>query len=410
MSRKPTGQIIEPRGKQRSWALRFSAYGKRQFLTLGTPEEGWTRKRAEKELGHVLADVERGTWKPPQRRAAAPSGLESFDEFAADWLAGRRYELRPRTVDDYEWALDYHLLPFFGELTLDEITVIEVDRYKARKLREGRLGGAQINKTLKLLAQILDVAIEYELIERANPARGRRRRVKVEKPQRTWVEPEQLMALVEASDTYLRPVVATLAGAGLRIGEALALDWKDVNLAVGTLRVGHAKTEAGTYREVDLPGGLIEALTEWKAYRSRCGAKDPVLVTRRNRRQTVTNVDHRLKTAIRRANERLETDGIEPISLRVSPHSLRRTYASLRAALGDDPVYIASQLGHEDPAFTFRVYQRAAKRRQRLSDAYRQAFDRALDWAVIGRIDDSGAPDDASGDRKERQETPRLQG
>jgi integrase len=39
---------------------------------------------------------------------------------------------------------------------------------------------------------------------------------------------------------------------------------------------------------------------------------------------------------------------------------LRRTYASLRAALRDDPVYIAEQLGHQDPAFTFRVYQKAA--------------------------------------------------
>ncbi|HEY7151497.1 MAG TPA: hypothetical protein VH391_07435 [Solirubrobacterales bacterium] len=39
------------------------------------------------------------------------------------------------------------------------------------------------------------------------------------------------------------------------------------------------------------------------------------------------------------------------------PHALRRTYASLRAALRDDPVYIAEQLGHTDPSFTFRVYQ-----------------------------------------------------
>jgi hypothetical protein len=40
----------------------------------------------------------------------------------------------------------------------------------------------------------------------------------------------------------------------------VALDWRDVNLATGTLRVGEAKTDAGTYREVDLPAGLIEAL------------------------------------------------------------------------------------------------------------------------------------------------------
>jgi hypothetical protein len=50
----------------------------------------------------------------------------------------------------------------------------------------------------------------------------------------------------------------------------------------------------------------------------------------------------------------------------------------MRAALRDDPVYIAEQLGHEDPAFTFRVYQRAVKRRERLSGAYLEAFDRAL--------------------------------
>ena len=116
-----------------------------------------------------------------------------------------------------------------------------MDRYKAAKLREGSSARTQINKTLKLLAQILDVAIEYELIDGANPARGRRRRVKVAKPQRTWVEPEQLLALLEAADTYHRPILATLAGAGLRVGEALALDWRDVNLATGTLKVGRPR-------------------------------------------------------------------------------------------------------------------------------------------------------------------------
>ncbi len=53
----------------------------------------------------------------------------------------------------------------------------------------------------------------------------------------------------------MRPVIATLIGTGLRVGEAVALDWPDVNLATGTLRVGRAKTDAGSYREVDLPAG-----------------------------------------------------------------------------------------------------------------------------------------------------------
>jgi integrase len=76
--------------------------------------------------------------------------------------------------------------------------------------------------------------------------------------------------------------------------------------------------------------------------------------------------------------------GIEPIAERVSPHSLRRTCASLRSALRDDPFYIAEQLGHTNLAFTFRVYHRAAKRREKLSGAYLKAFDAALDWALMG--------------------------
>jgi integrase len=386
MARKASGQVLPPKGKQRSWALRFTAYGKRRFVTLG--RNGWNRQRAEAELENVLADVRRGIWQPHKPAPVdAPADAQTFHKFASEWLEARRAELRPRTIEDYEWALSYHLLPYFKAHTLDAISVADVDAFKAAKLREGKLGAAQINKVLKLLAQIMDMAIEYELTDRANPARGRRRRVKVPKPDRTWVEPEQLLALLSAADSFHRPVLATLAGAGLRAGEALALDWRDVNLATGTLTAGRAKTDAGSYREVDMPSGLIEALSEWKTVSPCTGPNDPVFVTRSGRRQSVTNIDHRIKTAIKAANHKLTELGIEAISERVSPHSLRRTYASIRAAAGDSPVYIAEQIGHTDFGFTFRVYQRAVKRRDKLDGAYLTAFDGALEWAEIGRID-----------------------
>ena len=62
---------------------------------------------------------------------------------------------------------------------------------------------------------------------------------------------------------------------------------------------------------------------------------------------------------------------------------------SAGAALRDDPVYIAEQMGHKDARFTFRVYQRAAKRREKLSGRYLEAFDSALVWARIGTKGDS---------------------
>ena len=103
----------------------------------------------------------------------------------------------------------------------------KVDRYKTAKLREGKLAPSQINKTLKRLSQILEVAKEYEHIAR-NPAGGRRHRVRAPKVERSWVEPEQAPSLLDGASDYMPPVVATLLGAGLRVGEAVALDWRDV--------------------------------------------------------------------------------------------------------------------------------------------------------------------------------------
>ncbi len=393
MARKASGGVVEPKDG-RGWAIRFRAYGKRRYVALGTSEDGWSRQKAEAELRQVLADVERRIWRPHEPATVeAPAEVPTFHEFASEWLESRRPELRPRTVSDYRWALELHLLPYFARYRLSEITVEEVDRYKAAKLREGKLAPNAINKTLTRLAQILEVAVEYGHVER-NPAKGKRRRVKGTEPRRSWVEPEQLPALIDAADAYLRPLIATLAGAGLRIGEAVALDWRDVKLGTGTLIVRKSKTAAGEGREVDLPVGLHEELATWRAQCPGTAPDDPVFVSRARRgqhaRQTPRNVQARLATAVKTANRKLAASGIEPIG-QVSPHSLRRTYASLRAALRDDPVYIAEQLGHRDARFTFRVYQRAAKRRERLTGAHLEAFDQALEWAATGSGAHSGA-------------------
>lgn len=151
----------------------------------------------------------------------------------------------------------------------------EVDRYKATKLKEGKLGATQINKMLKLLAMALDTAIEYGLLDEANPARGRRRRLKEPTPKRTWVEPEQLVTLPAPNGH--RPLIAVPAGAGLRVGEASALDWRDLDLAAGTLTVQESKTPAGR-REVDLPSGLITELWTLAATSPHTEPDDPVFI------------------------------------------------------------------------------------------------------------------------------------
>lgn len=63
---------------------------------------------------------------------------------------------------------------------------------------------------------------------------------------------------------------------------------------------------------------------------------------------------------------------------------MRGTYGF---AAGDDPAYIAAQLGHTGPRFTLTVYTKAVKRRAKLSGAYLAEYERALAWATLPPAD-----------------------
>ncbi len=97
--------------------------------------------------------------------------------------------------------------------------------------------------------------MEHELIGR-NPAKGSKRRLPAVKPHRSWLDrADHISALLDAARELDRagrasvglrgPLIATLLFAGLRIGEAQALRWRDVDLLRGTIRVCQAETDAG---------------------------------------------------------------------------------------------------------------------------------------------------------------------
>jgi integrase len=408
VARTATGQVIErPAKLGTTYALRFRAYGQRRYVTLGGSWEGWTRRQAHIELENVLADVRRGIWRPDVPDTIdAPEVIPTFHEFASEWFAAKRLELRPNTVAAYEYELSHHLLPFFADHRLDELTAEEVDRYRNAKVRERDrrarsatsvrpLSNETINKTLTRLAQILEVAVEYGYIER-NPAAGRRRKLKVAKPQRTYLDrAAQILALLDAakelddearSDRRIarRPLLATLVLAGLRIGELLALQWRDVDLAAGRLRVAEAKTDAGAGRYVDIVPALREELAVHRAQSAFTRPDDLVFPTSAGRLQSATNVRNRILTkAVIRANEKLARQGLAELPEGLTPHSLRRTYISLLLAKGDEVPYVMQQVGHTDPKMTLGLYAKVMFRkdgeRERL-----QALVDGVEWAQMG--------------------------
>jgi integrase len=146
-----------------------------------------------------------------------------------------------------------------------------------------------------------------------------------------------------------------LALAGLRIGEALGLRWKDVYLGEGKLWIAQAKTDAGV-REVDLTPKLQELLSAHRRRTQYDRANAFVFATGRGGRESPSNVRSRfLSAAIEQANEELASAGGREMR-GITPHSLRRTFASLLLAAGADVPYATAQVGHTDPKMTLGVY------------------------------------------------------
>jgi integrase len=140
-------------------------------------------------------------------------------------------------------------------------------------------------------------------------------------------------------------VVAVLAGTGVRISEALALRWEDVDLTAKTVMVRGTKN-ASSKRLLSLPDWLAERLSERAEHGGSRGLVFPSpgtgdVAKPRDRR----NVARVLRDVLDEAGCPWAT-----------PHTFRRTVASLLDEAGMPLALAANQLGHSDPSMTARVY------------------------------------------------------
>jgi integrase len=101
--------------------------------------------------------------------------------------------------------------------------------------------------------------------------------------------------------------------------------------------------------------------------------------------------DRILGRALKRANANRAQAGLPELP-QITPHSLRRTWATF-AAVGRDPKCIAAQIGHTDPALTFSVYQQVA--------TWRYIDEQAI-WTVMRFADEPAERDPSPGRRSAR--------
>jgi integrase len=378
MARKPTGQVISREGVNgRRFAIRFRAHGQRHYVTTSAT----TREEAEIELANVLADVRRGKWQPPIAEREEPEETPTFWTLATRWYEQKELEVDKRTREHWRYLLNSHLV-WFGSLRVDEIIEAKIDEYRAKKVADGTLSASTINKTLRLLARILDRAVKHGYLER-NPARGDDSRLKEPTPRRIWLELDEVRSLLDAAGDY-RGELSTLILAGLRISELGGLRWRAVDLASGTLTVEESKTEAGEGRVIDLTPSLLSELKLHKAKRSNAAPDDLVFPTSKGRARDRGNSRGRLRTILKRANAKRAEQGLAPIAA-LTNHTCRRTFASLMYEAGAQPTDVMGQLGHKSSKLALEVYARRMKRDRDTG----KRIDALVQWAQMGTNDDS---------------------
>ncbi|MBV9000010.1 MAG: tyrosine-type recombinase/integrase [Solirubrobacterales bacterium] len=270
-SGSPSGHVFRvERARAPVWYAKYRLGDGRQvqkklgpaWTERGRPPAGYFTKRlAEDWLRDLLHDARHGTLAGQVRTGA------TFADAAAEWL---RYvevdrQRKPSTIDGYKAIVRAQLLPAFGAMPLEAVTTEAIERW----LSSLRGAPSSRTKALVLLHGILKRARKVWGLH-ANPA------AEVEKPalKRNGdiqvFSPEEVWALVRAAASEQDGAIfLTAPFTGLRMGELLALCWRDVDFAGVTIRVrgsyaaGHLTTpKSGKVRAVPMAPDVASALAQ----------------------------------------------------------------------------------------------------------------------------------------------------
>jgi integrase len=291
-------------------------------------------------------------------------------EYAETWLRERAaLRLRPRTAERYRGDFSHHIVPALGALELGALTKKHIRDFLTAKAAAGLSRGSLSNLLVPLRA-MLNTAVEDELLS-GNPA-ARLGRALPKKPARivralTADELARVLALARRLYPKHADLLHILAWTGLRLGEAVALQWGDLDLSGRFLEVNrsaqyrahrlHIGTpKSGQERRVDVPTVLVDRLRERRSLREAEAAlagrelSSWVFPAPSDEAKPMNPVFLRYKVWYRLLAEA----GLRAVRL----HDLRHTYAVLLLQAGEPVPYVSQQLGHSSIQVTVDIYGR----------------------------------------------------
>jgi integrase len=289
------------------------------------------------------------------------SSNETFGEYFDTWLANRRPYLEPGSYINYVSDGRVRLAPL-RPIKLSKLTTPVIEAWLAETVAAARWKPKTINNSMRTLVACLNEAVRKGRIVR-NPANGVKR-LPNEHAEREYLRLDEIPIYLDACEPFYRPLAELLIATGMRISEALALGWQDIDFNNSAIRVmrsskreGIGSTKGDRFRSVDFGPRLRSVLLDVKARQQELrldrDGTGPVFLgpgrwphtpgTARMERSTVAREWH--KRALRDA-------GLRDMPL----HSLRHTAAAAWLTTGKPLMYVQRQLGHASITTTESCY------------------------------------------------------
>ncbi len=313
----------------------------------------------------------------------------NLEELMLEWLLlFKKSAVSPRTFEGNIRNFKLHIVPVIGKMKVYEIDTYAVQRV-VNKMIEEEYSIDTIKKNKHLLNQFFEYAIDNKWVQ-VNPTHKVRisskdRKVYGDEEHYKALPPEIrekfLNALEKDDANFIKPLCYVMMFAGLRVGEAIALKWKNFDEKHKTLKIERAIT---TVPKFDREGNILNRVTVVGDTKTTCSVReipitDIVVQTLKewkekqlNRQQTKKEVSANLiaPTSFIFANDdgsvrtysgcRMIFDrfkrrnGLDKCGIHF--HSLRHTFSNMLFELNENPKVIQQLLGHRDVKTTITVY------------------------------------------------------
>ena len=349
----------------------FRVDGIRYKEYLGIPDSEENKRKIKPLLKRLDAEITLGTFDyckyfPNGKKAASFKAQQerrkngtttpmSFEVFAEVWFSERKVEWRDSYRDITRVTLDKHLLPWFKGRLLDEISKADILSFRAQLTELPGKGGQKLSASR--VNHIL-IPLRMILVEAADRFGFKNPWINIKrlKEKRPEVDPftlQEVQAIIERVRPDFKTYYLVRFFTGLRSSEVDGLQWKYVDFDRRQILVRQALVQGkltdtktdGSSREIDMSQIVYESLQDWKR---KTGDSPFVFSTRSGQPLNNRNVTQRVWYPLLRHLG---------LNLR-RPYQTRHTAATLWLAAGENPEWIARQMGHANTKMLFEVYSR----------------------------------------------------